>query len=70
MSLWMSATNVKYDCLAHFRVVGSPEVILGNLLGNSRVTHQSADLPHLISSYRNVLFAPMARRNRISCRSR
>jgi hypothetical protein len=28
MSLWMFATNVKYDCLANFRVIGSPEDIL------------------------------------------
>ncbi len=28
MSLWMFATNVKYDCLANFRVVAPPDVIL------------------------------------------
>jgi len=32
MSLWMFATNVKYDCLANFRVVGSAEVVLGSEL--------------------------------------
>ena len=66
MSLWMFATNVKYDCLANFRVVpGSytrirvARLLVGNLLGNSRVTHHRADLPHPDksgTSYRSVTF--------------